>query len=254
MKTAPKRIALVTGAAGEIGGVTARRLSGEGYGLILVDQSADVINFRDELGGGDGAAIVEGHVLDVSDADAVDALCSDLLERHGCIDVLINNAGIQLRANGKKTPALEVSVADFERIIAVNLLGPFLFTRRLAPAMVKKGWGRIINMSSLGGRVASRFNGMHYSASKAGLIGMTRTLALEVSRSGVTANAIAPGRIATEANKRFGTDQAVIDALIPAGRLGTADEVAGVVSFLASDDAAYITGVTIDVNGGFYMG
>lgn len=248
------RIALITGAAGEIGRVTARRLSSEGYGLVLVDQSAEVAKLKDELSKGDGSTVVEDYVLDVSDVEAVDSLCRTLISRHNCIDVLINNAAIQLRAEGKKTPALEISPADFERIVAVNLFGPFLFTRGLAPAMVEKGWGRIINMSSLGGRVASRFNGMHYSATKAGLIGMTRTLALEVSRFGVTANAIAPGRIATEANKRFGTDQSVVDALIPAGRLGTAEDVAGVVSFLASDDAGYITGATIDVNGGFYMG
>jgi NAD(P)-dependent dehydrogenase (short-subunit alcohol dehydrogenase family) len=109
-------------------------------------------------------------------------------------------------------------------------------------------------MSSLGGRIGSRFNGMHYSATKAGLIGMSRTLALEVSKSGVTVNCIAPGRIATEDNKRFGTPQALIDNYIPAGRLGTPDDVAAAICFLASDDASYITGATLDVNGGFYMG
>jgi 3-oxoacyl-[acyl-carrier protein] reductase len=246
------KIALLTGASGGIGVFAAARLAGEGAYVILLDRSPKVREVADRLNSqGHG---VEGIVGDISDAEHMHKVATDALAKHGRVDILVNNAGVQLRAEGKKTSALDITLEDFRTMLNVNLTGTFIMTRELVPAMVKQGWGRVINMSSLGGRIGSRFNGMHYSATKAGMIGMSRTLALEVSRYGVTVNCIAPGRIATEDNKRFGTAQALIDNYIPAGRLGTPDDVAGAICFLASDDASYITGTTLDVNGGFYMG
>jgi 3-oxoacyl-[acyl-carrier protein] reductase len=252
MTKSQARIAVVTGAAGDIGRAIAKRFANDGYRLILVDRMPRVKDVAQELSRPDAAA--EHYVVDIAKADEVAAFCKQVLAKHGTIDILVNNAGVTLREEGKKPPAFSITVEDWTTMLAINLTGAFLLIRELVPPMVEKGWGRVINISSLGGRIGSRFNGMHYSASKAGLIGMTKTLAMEVSKSGVTANSIAPGRIATEANKRTGTDPKAIEALIPANRLGTSDEVAAAAAFLASDDAAYITGIALDVNGGFYMG
>lgn len=246
------KIALLTGASGGLGTCAAERLASEGAYVILLDRSPKVRDLAHNLARkGYG---VEAVVGDITDAEHMHAVSSDAVAKHGRVDILINNAGVQLRAEGKKTSALEISLDDWRTMLNVNLTGAFILIRELVPGMVSRGWGRVINMSSLGGRIGSRFNGMHYSATKAGLIGMSRTLALEVSRSGVTVNCIAPGRIATEDNKRFGTAQALIDNYIPAGRLGTPEDIAAAICFLASDDASYITGATLDVNGGFYMG
>ena len=247
-----KRLALLTGAAGAIGSVTAKKLRQDGHDLILVDRTANVANLAKELSG--PGFITESLQIDNTDIPAVTSACADILNRHHHVDVLVNNAGTTLREAGKKPPALSISIEDFQTILAVNLTGAFLYIRGLVPAMCENGWGRVINMSSLGGRIGSKFNGMHYSASKAGLIGMTRTLAMEVGAKGVTVNAIAPGRIATADNIKNGTDPQMIKNYIPMQRLGTPEEIAGVVAFLASDAASYITGATLDVNGGFYMG
>lgn len=245
------RVALVTGGAGSIGRQICRRLAGAGAHVIVVDQSDRAGAFAAELE--EAGFRSEGMVCDVSDEAAVDALAASVTERHGKVDILINNAGIVLRKQGRKVPALQLSLDDWNRVLAVNLTGAFLFVRAFVPLMVEAGWGRVINMSSMGGRVGSRINGMHYSASKAGLIGMSRTLALEVSRAGVTVNVIAPGRIATEMNTSEGTSDQLIDTFIPAGRLGGPEEVAACAMYLASDDASYVTGAILDVNGGWYM-
>jgi 3-oxoacyl-[acyl-carrier protein] reductase len=246
------KVALLTGASGGIGVCAAERLVREGAYVILLDRSPKVSDVADQLAQkGHGAEAIVGDITDVKHMHQV---ATDSVAKHGRVDILVNNAGIQLRTEGKKTSALDISLDDWRTMLNVNLTGAFILIRELVPGMVSRGWGRVINMSSLGGRIGSRFNGMHYSATKAGLIGMSRTLALEVSRSGVTVNCIAPGRIATEDNKRFGTAQTLIDNYIPAGRLGTPEDVAAAICFLASDDASYITGIALDVNGGFYMG
>lgn len=247
-----RRLALLTGAAGAIGSVTARKLRQDGHDLILVGKSERVKDLAKEIAA--PGFITEGLVIDNTDIAAVTSACAGILKRYGHVDVLVNNAGTTLREAGKKPAALSISIEDWQTILAVNLTGAFLFIRGLVPAMADNGWGRVINMSSLGGRIGSKFNGMHYSASKAGLIGMTRTLAMEVAEKGVTVNAIAPGRIATADNIKNGTDPQAIKAYIPMNRLGTPEEIAAVVGFLASDAASYITGATLDVNGGFYMG
>jgi len=245
------RVALVTGGAGSIGRQICRRFAEAGATVLVVDQSDSAFAFAATLTAEGFRA--EGWVCDVADAPGVAALAEAITARHGKVDILVNNAGIVLRKAGKKVPALELSLEDWSRVIAVNLTGAFLFVRAFVPPMVEARWGRVINMSSMGGRVGSRINGMHYSASKAGLIGMSRTLAMEVSRAGVTVNVITPGRIATDMNQAEGTSDALIETFIPAGRLGTPPEVAACALFLASEEASYITGAILDVNGGWYM-
>lgn len=245
------RIALITGGAGSIGRAISRRFAEMGATVIIADVSETADGWSETLR--QEGFLSESLVFDVSDEAAVENAAQEVLGRHGRVDILVNNAGIVLRKAGKKVSALELSSSDWHRVIAVNLTGAFLMSRAFVPTMVKAGWGRVINMSSMGGRVGSRINGMHYSASKAGLIGMSRTLALEVSRTGVTVNVIAPGRIATDMNLSEGTAAEFIDTFIPMGRLGVPDEVAASAVYLASDDAGYVTGSILDVNGGWYM-
>lgn len=252
MKETRRRTALITGAAGEIGRAIATRMAEGGHDLILLDRSEAVSALADTFNRtGTNAA---GFVADISSEASVTETMNRLHERFSVIDILVNNAGVTLREAGRKPAALAISIDDWRTMMAINLTGTFLMCRGVAPSMIRNKWGRIINISSLGGRIGSRFNGMHYSASKAGMIGLTRTLAVELGGDGVTANVIAPGRIATEANLRTGTDPRTIENFIPVKRLGTPAEVADAVAFLASEQAAYLTGVTLDVNGGFFMG
>ncbi|WP_292444351.1 SDR family NAD(P)-dependent oxidoreductase [Mesorhizobium sp.] len=243
---------MITGAAGDIGRAIARRLAADGHNLILLDRSPAVTAVADDFTR--AGTRTEGLVADISNEASVVETVRGLFHRFSTIDILVNNAGVTLREQGRKPDALAISVDDWRTMIAINLTGTFLMCREIAPVMIRHNWGRIINISSLGGRIGSRFNGMHYSASKAGVIGLTRTLAVELGGDGVTVNVIAPGRIATEANLRTGTDPRTIETFIPVKRLGTPDEVANAVAFLATEQAAYLTGVTLDLNGGFFMG
>lgn len=166
------------------------------------------------------------------------------------VDVLVNNAAI-----AQEKPFAHITDEDWDNMLAVNLRGAFAFSQEVIPAMVKNQWGRIINVTSIGGQWGG-FNQVHYAASKAGLISLTRSLARIYSGEGMTANAVAPGLVATvmsdnELESGVGKEK-VKD--VPAGRIATLSEVAEVVAFLASDEASYITGQTINVNGGMYFG
>ena len=191
----------------------------------------------------------------MTDADAIAATAADLRATVGPVEILVNNAGFSLRPDGAKPPsALTLSLADWTTVITGNLTSTFLMCQAFVPDMVERGWGRVVNMSSLCGRMGSRVNGLHYVAAKSGIIGLSRTLALEVGRSGVTVNTIAPGRIATSRNVREGTSAGIVENFIPLNRLGTVEEVADGIAYLASEGASYVTGAVLDVNGGWYMG
>lgn len=247
------RTVLVTGAAGAIGRVVAASFAEAGHLTIMADKSPTIDEAARAIAEKGGR--VEALLLDVTDEAAIEAAAADIFARHGVVDILVNNAGFGLRPEGiSQPPALKITLSDWSTVITGNLTSTFLMSRAFVPAMIEKGWGRVINMSSLGGRIGSRVNGMHYSAAKAGIIGLTRTLAVEVARNGITVNVVAPGRIATERNVREGTRPGIIENFIPVGRLGTMEEVADAVMYLASDGASYVTGTVLDVNGGWYMG
>jgi NAD(P)-dependent dehydrogenase (short-subunit alcohol dehydrogenase family) len=168
----------------------------------------------------------------------------------GEVDVLVNNA-----AMAQEKPFLEITNNDLDRMIAVNLRGPFVAIQEVLPAMRQKGWGRIINISSIGGQWGG-VNQVHYAAAKAGLINLTRSVAKLFSAEGITCNAVAPGLVATDmvANE-LGSEAGMKKVQgIPAGRIGMVEEVASAVYYLASEGAAYITGQTLNVNGGMYFG
>ncbi|MFT3820902.1 MAG: SDR family NAD(P)-dependent oxidoreductase [Rubrivivax sp.] len=244
------RTALVTGAASGIGLAISRRLARDGWRVLMADRATAVLDAARALAG-EGAAAAAGFVADVGNAAGVGALVAELGAQR--IDALVNNAGISRGRAG--FDVTQTTPDEWERVIAVNLSAPFLLSQALVPGMRARGWGRIVNIASRAGRTGVLTGGLPYAASKAGLIGMTRALALQCAPQAITVNCIAPGWVETPLTGRT-PPAAAAQALkaIPLGRVGQPDEIAGVVAFLCSDDAAYITGAVIDANGGSFMG
>jgi 3-oxoacyl-[acyl-carrier protein] reductase len=246
----PVRTAIVTGAAGTLGGGIARRLHADGHRVLLLDRTAESLaGLATEL---DDAPVFG---FDLTDRAAITAFTAEVDERFGGCDILVNNAGINLaKPDGAKFTLPEVDDAGWDLMLAVCLTAPFLLCRGVITGMADRGWGRIITISSRAGRTYVPASNVHYSAAKAGVIAMTRMIAGEFGESGVTANSIAPGRVDSAlASTNSPEIIAASMAAIPLHRSGTADEVAATVSFLASEGAGYITGATIDVNGGSFM-
>lgn len=238
------RTAIVTGASRGIGRAIALRLAAAGAKVACVARSADKLKETvDAITAAGGTA--EVCPCDVTDSAAVGKLVEDLHERWGRLDVVVNNAGIT-----KDTLIPRMSDEDWDAVIATNLRSVFLFTRATSLVMMRQRSGRIINMSSVSGLMGNAGQA-NYSASKAGIIGLTRTVAQELAGRKVTVNAVCPGFIASEMTEALGA--AVLDEVkkrIPAKRLGEADEVADAVLYLASDSAAYITGEVLTIDGG----
>ena len=242
------RVALVTGAASGIGAGIARGFAAEGADLALVDlveesAAAPVLDAARELG-----ARVSYHRADVSDETRVRAMAAEAVDAHGRVDVLVNNAGIFTQSLLEDMP-----VADWDRVLAVNLRGTFLCTRVLIEPMLERGWGRVINIASQLGQIGGT-EVVHYSASKGAVIAFTKALAREVARRGVLVNAIAPGPIQTPLLD--GETQAWRTAKLaelPIGRFGEVSEVVPTAVLLASDDGSYYVGQTLGPNGGDVM-
>ncbi|HET6157278.1 MAG TPA: 3-oxoacyl-[acyl-carrier-protein] reductase [Dongiaceae bacterium] len=236
--------ALVTGASGGIGGAIARALHAQGATVGLSGTRVEPLEkLKAELG-------ERAHVLpcDLGDPAAIDALLKSADAALGGIDILINNAGLT-----RDNLALRMKDEDWQKVLDVNLTAGFRLARGAMRAMMKKRWGRIIGITSV---VAHTGNSgqANYAAAKAGMIGMSKSLAQEVASRGITVNCVAPGFIETQMTGALNDDQkARIMATIPAGRLGQSDEIAAAVLYLASPEAAYVTGQTIHVNGGMAM-
>ena len=238
------KTALVTGASGGIGGAIARALHAQGATVAL---SGTRVAPLEALAGdlGDRA-----HVLpcDLSDGAAVEALPKAAAEAMGRVDILVNNAGIT-----RDQLFMRMSDADWAAVIEVNLTSVMRLSRGCLRGMMKARWGRIVNVSSIVG-VTGNPGQANYAASKAGVIGMSKSLAAEVASRGVTVNCVAPGFIATAMTDALNDEQkARLSGSIPAGRMGTAEEIAAAAVYLASDEAAYVTGQTLHVNGGMAM-
>ncbi len=236
--------ALVTGASGGIGGAIARALHAQG---ATVGLSGTRTGPLEELAAdlGDRA-----HVLpcNLSDADALAELPKQATTAMGSLDILVNNAGIT-----RDQLFMRMSDEDWDAVIAVNLTSVMRLSRGVLRGMMKARWGRIINISSVVGVTGNPGQG-NYTAAKAGVIGMSKSLAQEVASRGVTVNCVAPGFIATAMTDGLTDDQkSKISANIPAGRMGTPDEIASAATYLASQEAAYVTGQTLHVNGGLAM-
>ncbi len=236
--------ALVTGASGGIGGAIARMLHGAGSTVALSGTREGPLQaLADELG-------ARAHVLpcDLSDGAAVDALPGEASAAMGGLDILVNNAGIT-----RDQLFMRMSDEDWDQVLAVNLTATMRLCRAVMRPMMKARWGRIVNISSIVG--ASGNPGQaNYAAAKAGMVGMTKSIAAEVASRGITANCVAPGFIATAMTDKLSeSQQAAILAQIPMGRMGSGDEIAAAVLYLASTEAAYVTGTTLHVNGGMAM-
>ena len=271
-----QRVALVTGCGKQdgLGAAIARRLAGAGFAVVVVD--VEPAGVRDSHEPADSAAAdwrgVESLVAeieaaggtasavtgDISDAADVTRIVAHAVETHGSVDVLVNNAGAPFSLGHGDLEAIDL--ADFDRVVAINVRGTFLMAQAAAPHMRARKWGRIVNIASVAGRVGSKMNSA-YAASKAAVIGLAQTWALDLGGDGITSNAVLPGYIFTTRtlsgmSKKSGgapLDAAAIAKStpnVPAGRAGTPDDVAAVVAFLASEDAAFTNGQSMIVDGG----
>jgi 3-oxoacyl-[acyl-carrier protein] reductase len=242
------RIALVTGASQGIGRACALALAGAGATVALAarnEAKLAEVAAEIEAAGGKAAAFA----LDVASEESIKAGAKAILERFGKVEILVNNAGIT-----RDDLVLRMKRSDWDDVISTNLTGAFLLTQAVLRAMLKNRWGRIVNISSVVGRTGQAGQ-VNYAATKAGLIGMTQSLAREVAARGITVNAVAPGYIETPMTAVLTPEQtAAMMAAIPLGRAGTEADIANAVIYLASEGAGYVTGAVLDVNGGMFMG
>lgn len=242
------RVALVTGASQGIGRACALALAAEGAKVAAAARNEEKLaQVVKEISAAGGEAAV--FKMDVANENEVKAAAKAALEKFGKIDILVNNAGIT-----RDTLVLRMKRTDWDAVITTNLTGAHLCIQAVLSSMLKQRWGRIINISSIFGQIGQTGQA-NYSAAKAGLIGLTMAVAREVASRNITVNAVAPGYIETAMTEALPADlKETVMKMIPLGRGGTDADVANAVKFLASDDAAYITGHVLAVNGGMLMG
>jgi len=237
---------LVTGASRGIGLAIARRLASEGATVLAAARNAAALESAASDIGSAGRALPLP--LDLTDRASIENAVKSALAAHGQIDVLVNNGGIT-----QDNLVLRMSGEAWDQVIATNLTGSFLLTQTVVKSMVRKRYGRIVNVTSVVGLMGNAGQA-NYAASKAGLIGLTKSIARELASRNITCNAVAPGFIATAMTEAM-TEEArqSLFAQIPLGRLGTPEDVAAAVAYLASDEAAYVTGHVLNISGGLYM-
>jgi NAD(P)-dependent dehydrogenase (short-subunit alcohol dehydrogenase family) len=240
------RVAIVTGAARGLGRAAATRLHERGAS-VAVNMRGDERAERTAREIGEGVLAVPG---DIAVAGVPEAIVKQTLDRFGRLDILVNNAALPLTTRFEK-----ISAEEWRQVMDVNLTAPFLLMQAVVPAMKQQRYGRIVNISSTAGRMVSTLGGAHYTTSKTGLLGLTRAAAKELGQYGITVNAVCPGMIDTELTRESASPE-LLDRLAqgyPIPRLGTSLEVADLICFIASERAGYITGASLDINGGDLM-
>ncbi len=237
------RVALVTGGTRGIGAAIAKRLKNDGHSAVVCDVvDEQIAKFKEEAG-------IPGYKVDVADTAAVAEMVKQIEADHGPVDILVNNAGIT--RDGRLVRMTREK--NWDPIIAVNLTGVFNTCLACLGGMAERKWGRVVNITSMNGQ-RGQFGQSNYSATKAGMIGFSRSIAMEVARNNVTVNCVSPGFILTEMTGAMPKD--ILDgevAKIPVGRIGQPEDIAAAVAFLASEEASFITGITLSVNGGQLM-
>jgi 3-oxoacyl-[acyl-carrier protein] reductase len=247
------RHALVTGGRQGIGLAVGQTFAQSGIRVTLLDIDPSVDDVAAEMSS-QGLAVGACRA-DVADADDVAKAIHAARAQRGSVDILVNSAGITLKPGDTKARIEELALSQWRRVVDVNLTGVFLCCQAVVPGMRSNRWGRIITLSSQGGRTGGVFSSVDYSATKAGVIGFSRTLALELGPDGITVNCVAPGRVATpmaSSPAEASLSLAFIGNL-PIPRVAEPAEIAAAIAFLASDSAGYITGATLDINGGGFM-
>jgi gluconate 5-dehydrogenase len=247
------RRALITGGSRGLGRAMAQSLAEAGADLVLVGRELETLQqAQREL-------TTLGRRVDVVQADlftptAVEQMCQQVLAQHGPIQILINNVG----GRRENIPIEEQTLADWQRLMDLNMTSAFLCTKLIGGAMLPRGWGRVINIASICGQIATKnIHGRHYETAKAAMVGFTRAIAADWAPRGVTVNAIAPGGFMTDANRRWFRDcpalQKEIEALIPMGRLGEPHELGPLAVYLASEASSYMTGAVLVLDGGYTL-
>lgn len=248
-----QKTALVTGAASGIGWAISSSLAQDNLNLILVDKNETVHERAAQLR--EQGYSARALVADLADIDALQALCKELQDDATGCDVLVNNAGTHLKTpQGAAYTFEEASLEQWNFTMTLHLTAPFLLSKAVLPGMVKRGWGRVIHIGSRAARTHVKQGSVFYSASKAGVVGLSRSIAGEYAAHGITSNVIAPGRIRTPLTDLSSAEvKAYSLRELPVGRLGEAEEIGAAASFLASNKSGFITGTIMDVNGGGFM-
>lgn len=246
-----RRVAVVTGASKGIGMATTQALIAAGRSVVMIDRNEIDLDasFPKEHHG-----FIQAHRVDVTDTAGLHEAIDQARKRLGPIAILVNNAGISPKFNGRSRGLLDVDDAELDAVMDVNVKAIIKLCQICVPDMQAQRFGRIVNVSSLAGRSKSVVSGISYMASKAAVLGLSRSIASEFAAYGITTNCIAPGRILTEMAMQAGPEvNEQYAQAIPVGRLGTADEVADAITFLCQDNAGFVNGAIIDINGGFFM-